>query len=149
MHDGNRYFEHCYGADFDRRVTPAQNEACWSAWLAHYTRHQPAHRVDYAMRRVEAIQASEPQLRLPGLQQGGGAAQIDPAQQALLKTAQAGAQPGSATALTETSIPSIPNGCLTACNTYEAGCLADCEATSVSCRQGCTRERAICLGACY
>src|SRR5262245_32189465 len=53
VHEGNRYFEHCYGADFDVRVTPAQNLACWQAWIAHYNRFQPSQRVDYAMRRVE------------------------------------------------------------------------------------------------
>lgn len=150
LHQGNRYFEHCYGADFDRRVTSAQNEACWTAWLAHYTRHQPAHRVDYAMRRVEALQAGEPALRLPGLQSSGASVGLGPEQQALLETAQQGNQPKSDTAPPANAAKvTIANGCLETCNGYEGRCLGECESSNVSCRHDCTRERAICLGACY
>lgn len=143
MHQGNRYFEHCYGADFDRRVTPAQREACWTAWLAHYTRHQPAHRIDYAMQRVEALQAGEPALSLPGLPQPGTSTGAPQAAQA------AQPAPGLGIATMEANAPSIPNGCLEACNAYEGHCLRACDTSSVRCRQGCTRERAICLGSCY
>jgi hypothetical protein len=150
LHQGNRYFEQCYGADFDRRVTATQNEACWSAWLAHYTRHQPALRVDYAMRRVEALQAGEPALRLPGLQRSETAVGLAPEQQALLATAQQGNQPkAEGTALADAGVVSIPNGCLDTCNSYEGRCLSECASDNVDCRHGCTRERAICLGACY
>lgn len=148
MHEGDRYFEHCYGADFDRRVTPAQNEACWQAWLAHYTRYQPAHRVDYAMRRMEALQAGEPVLKLPGLARNADAPEVDPEHQALLETAQAGAPPKLAMNSADAGAPTIPNGCLDTCSTYEARCIHEC-ADEMACRHGCTRERAICLGACH
>lgn len=149
MHQGDRYFEHCYGADFDRRVTPAQNEACWQAWIAHYTRHQPPHRVDYAMRRVEALQAGEPALRLPGLQQAGVAVDVDPSQQAMLENAQQANQPKPEGSDNNAAKVSVPTGCLDACNAYEGDCLDDCESNNVNCRHDCTRERAICLGGCY
>jgi hypothetical protein len=150
VHQGDRYFEHCYGADFDRRVTPVQNEACWQAWIAHYTRHQPAHRVDYAMRRVEALQAGEPALRLPGMQQSGVVVDVDPAQQAMLASAQQANQPKLENSPeSEGGKVSVPNGCLDACNGYEGRCLGGCESNNVSCRHDCARERAICLGGCY
>jgi hypothetical protein len=147
VHEGDRYFEHCYGADFDRRVTPAQNEACWQAWLAHYTRYQPAHRVDYAMRRMEALQAGEPALKLPGLTRNAHP-EVEPEHQALLETAQTGAPPKLAMKTGDAGAPAIPNGCTDTCNAYEARCIAECPG-EVACRHGCTRERAICLGGCH
>jgi hypothetical protein len=142
VHEGNRYFEHCYGADFDVRVTPSQNLACWQAWVAHYNRFQPAQRVDYAMRRVEALEAGEPPLRLPGLP-GSAAANTIPPSSNELKTAQG--QPSAAAS----TIPTILNGCLEACNGYEGRCVEACEPNAVNCRNGCNRERSICLAGCY
>jgi hypothetical protein len=149
VYEGDRYFEHCYGADFDRRVTPEQREACWEAWLAHYTRYQPAHRIDYAMRRTEALQAGEPPLGLPGLPGQPDAVPVDSAEAALLKTAQLGVQPNLPDAPERGDGGDIPNGCVSACDRYEARCQSECEVISVACRHGCTRERAICLGGCY
>jgi hypothetical protein len=148
VHEGDRYFEHCYGADFDRRVSSAQNEACWQAWLAHYARYQPASRVDYAMRRTEALQAGEPPLKLPGLARVVDA-EVEPEHQALLETAQTGAPPKLDTKPADAGTPTIPNGCLEACSTYEARCISECSDRPVPCRQGCMRERAICLGGCH
>lgn len=147
MYDGDRYFEHCYGADFDRRVSSSQNEACWQAWLAHYSRYQPAHRIDYAMRRMETLQAGEATLVLPGLARGLDT-EVDPEQQALLETAQSGAPPQLA-AVADAGGPKIPNGCVTACADYEARCTSECPERNTECRRGCTREGAICLGGCH
>jgi hypothetical protein len=148
VHDGDRYFEHCYGADFDRRVTSGQNEACWQAWLAHYSRYQPAHRVDYAMRRIEALQGGETELKLPGLSREPPV-QADPAQQELLQNAQSGAPPKLAAIDSDASTPAVPNGCLDTCAGYEAHCVSECPGDETACRHRCIRERAICLGGCH
>jgi hypothetical protein len=148
VHDGDRYFERCYGADFDRRVSAELNEACWQAWLAHYSRYQPAHRVDYAMRRTEALQGGEPALKLPGLSRGAES-DVAPEQQALLETAQAGAPPKLDLKTSDAGAPLIPNGCLAACDSFEARCASECPDQRVECRHGCSRERAICLGGCH
>lgn len=139
MHDGDRYFEHCYGADFDPRVTPRQKEACWQAWIAHYTRHQPPPRVDYALRRVEAFQDGEPAPALPGLSPAARPPVDDRKLASLVHTADYGDAGGA----------EVPNGCLEACGNYEARCVAACPADNTSCRHGCTRERSICLGGCH
>lgn len=149
MHEGNRYFEYCYAADFDPRVAPAENEGCWQAWLAHYNRFQPAQRIDYAMRRVEALQAGEPPLRLPGIQGSSPANQVAASPEAL-QSAQAGTQPkADISAQAKAAQAPIPNGCLDACNAYEGRCVQECAPNGVQCRHDCTRERAICLGGCY
>lgn len=149
VYEGDRYFEHCYGADFDPRVTPEQREACWEAWLAHYTRYQPAHRIDYAMRRTESLQAGEAPLALPGLPGQTSQVPVGDEHAALLKTAQLGVQPSLPGGDEAADAGEIPHGCLAACDRYEARCLSECETVSVACRRGCTRERAICLGGCY
>jgi hypothetical protein len=143
VHDGDRYFEHCYGADFDPRLAVGQKEACWQAWIAHYTRHQPTQRVDYALRRVEAFQSGEPALALPGLATSAQTAAADGKLASLVHNADYGSSgdtdggPGS-------------NGCVEACSAYETRCLDACpEAEQANCRLGCTRERSICLGGCH
>jgi hypothetical protein len=148
VHDSNRYFEHCYGADFEPSVAAGQKEACWQAWIAHYTRHQPANRVDYAMRRIEALQSGEPLLALPGMPNAGGAAApvaqpLPAGPTGMPPTATAAADHGDA------GPDDIPNGCLEACNAYEGRCVSQCPAETANCRIGCTRERAICLGGCH
>lgn len=147
VHDGNRYFEQCYGADFDPQTEPAQKEACWQAWMAHYTRHQAASRVDYAMRRIEALQSGEPPPSLPGL--GKQAPQSVSADGGPL----ASIQYGTASQLRDEGDAgagnAIPNGCLEACNAYEGRCVSRCPTDSVNCRPGCSRERVICLGGCH
>lgn len=150
VHDGDTYFERCYGADFDERYPQAQKEACWQAWLAHYTKHQPAHRVDYALRRIEALQNGEPAPELPGLVSGALShnqvvaelrevdAAVSNTGSGLLASTDAQADGGG-----------IPNGCLHFCNEYEAACSARCQGTSPACFVGCERERDICLHGCH
>jgi len=150
VHDGNLYFERCYGADFDRQVDATKREECWQAWLGHYTRHQPAHRVDYAMRRIEALQNGEPMPTLPGLAgASGNQVPVDPG----LSTLVGGGAPRLAAVSQDadagTLSSEIPNGCLEACNTFDSQCVSECPSRNVNCRNGCTRERAICLGGCH
>lgn len=150
VHEGNGYFETCYAADFNPKLDATQREACWNAWLAHYTRQQPAHRIDYAMRRVESLQSGEPAFSLPGLQQPGGAPPLVPASGSELVTLQgprAGAE--AATRLQSSDTTSVAHGCTSLCDTYETRCLASCEGRAGICAAGCEREKAICRGGCY
>lgn len=136
VHDGNRYFERCYGADFDVDRSLADREACWQAWIAHYSRNQSTARVDYAMLRVEALQSGEPGPELPGVNAGPKAS---PAQSVVdlaeLAPPQAGAE--------------VASGCLGACNEFEHACIERCPSGNTTCRHGCARERAICLRGCH
>lgn len=149
VHEGNTYFETCYGADFNPKLDDTQREACWNAWLAHYTRHQPAHRIDYAMRRVEALTAGEPPLTLPGITPG--APIPTPPEDdglVLLEGVYAGAE--AETRLDDDAQPAgVPHGCEGACTALEQACLARCTEGAVACRDACTQDRALCLGGCY
>jgi hypothetical protein len=150
VHDGNVYFEDCYGGDFAPKVTDSQREACWNAWLAHYTRHQPAHRIDYAMRRVESLQAAEPGLSLPGIPNHGAAQPVpaNPEGDVTMEGPKAGTE--TATLLEHRAdVAGIPHGCAAACTTLEQQCQTRCPADTVGCTDGCETERATCLGGCY
>ena len=148
VHDGDKYFEHCYGADFDPRVAQDQKELCWQAWIAHYTKHQPSHRIDYALSRVEALQNGEPPPALPGLVRGA----LTPAEvRSELDAAAAAASNTSAALLSPTSADggNVPNGCMHFCDQYDARCRARCTGLGPKCPDTCERERAVCLNGCY
>ncbi len=147
MHEGDRYFERCYGADFDARISPELAEACWQAWIAHYTKHQPAHRVDYALRRIEALQNGEPPPSLPELPSAGaGNAELASGVDAAVAIVGA---PGMSESPVADDAGEVPNGCLRACSDYEARCRADCPDAGGECELGCGREREVCLHGCY
>jgi hypothetical protein len=152
VHEGDTYFERCYAADFDTRVRPEQRESCWQAWLSFYTRHQPAHRVDYALRRIEAVQNGEPSLVLPG----SAGYMTEPAGSELVSAdAAVGRVAPDMVAMThvastmEGDAGPVENGCLQYCNQYEGACSARCHDGSEACFTGCARERTVCLHACY
>jgi hypothetical protein len=150
VHDGNVYFEDCYGGDFNPQISDAQREQCWNAWLAFYTRHQPAHRIDYAMRRVEALQSGEPPLELPGITPGVSADDSLGTGGGLvtLEGPRAGAE--AATRLDQhASAAGIAHGCQGACSGGETECLGKCPPDVVECRDICKRDRAICMNGCY
>jgi len=149
IHDGDTYFEQCYGADFDARVSREHKEGCWQAWIAHYTRHQPAHRVDYAMRRIEALQNGEPPPVLPGLVSGALSSGEVRAELAAVDAAAGNTGSSLIEPTIERDGGPVPNGCLSYCNTYEGQCLSRCVSGNVACRQTCERERALCLHGCY
>jgi hypothetical protein len=148
LHEGNVYFEQCYAADFDLRRTPTQRESCWTAWLAHYTKHQAAHRVDYAMRRVESLQAGEPSPGLPELQGPNQDAPIIGGEGA--EITRTGPRAGAEMATTMTAgDETIANGCEPTCTASYATCAASCPKESEGCPDFCEREKTICLAGCY
>jgi hypothetical protein len=151
VHEGNVYFEHCYGAEFNDRVTPMEREACWSAWLADYTRHQPAHRIDYAMRRIEAIQAGDQTLKLPGVAGGLTSAPSEPGvvtARPTLRAPRVGAEVAT-TVSRDADAGAVGHGCQAACQSYEQSCLSTCPPVTSDCRLLCVREKAICREGCY
>jgi hypothetical protein len=148
VHEGDRYFERCYGADFDARVDPTKKEACWQAWMTYYTKHQPAHRVDYALGRIESLQNGDPLPTLPGM------VHSEQSPEALAKEISeadaAASNTGAEVMVTLTpDAGPVPNGCVHFCNEYESSCNARCNRGSLACSANCERERGLCLNGCY
>ena len=161
VHEGNRYFERCYGADFAVQVAENAKEACWQAWIAHYTKFQPAHRVDYALGRIESLQNGEPMPTLPGLpgMDAGTGAADDVVDAAVVDAAMVdvavvddGRDPSAAwlrSPLTAGDGGAVPHGCSQYCNHYVSGCFARCSRSNVDCQASCARARDDCLSGCY
>lgn len=61
------YFERCYAADLDARISATDKHSCWSSWLEHYTIGATDGQRTYARERLEAIALGEPTPRLPGM----------------------------------------------------------------------------------
>jgi hypothetical protein len=143
VHQGDRYFERCYGADFDAKVPVTKKESCWQAWITYYTKHQPAHRVDYALARIESLQNGDPLPTLPDLAS-------EPSRPAEHDTDAAASDVSSQILVTMApDAGPVPNGCLHFCNEYESDCNARCDRGSLSCSANCEHERGLCLRGCY
>jgi hypothetical protein len=149
VHEGDRYFEHCYAADYQADVTPRDREACWLAWVASYTRHQPSNRVDYAMLRIEALQNGEPTPALPGLMETTRPPEDVASELAAVDAASGNTSDSLLMPTMDGDAGPVPNGCVSFCNSYESRCLERCTGRSVACRTGCERERAICQQGCH
>ena len=65
VHQSAYYFERCHAADLDGERTVAERQACWAAWLRHWSSAQPAVRVRYAERRLAALSRGEAMAPLP------------------------------------------------------------------------------------
>ncbi|MBO6934614.1 MAG: hypothetical protein JJ863_06560 [Deltaproteobacteria bacterium] len=65
VHQSAYYFERCHAADLDDQRTVDERQACWAAWLRHWSSAQPAVRVRYAERRLAALSRGEAMAPLP------------------------------------------------------------------------------------
>jgi hypothetical protein len=132
--DGDRQFERCYGTDFEVRAADVDREVCWSTWLAHHTRHQPASKVDFALARVEALTVGETLAPLPGM---GGA--LDEGTSA----------PPPRAAPDHPIDAGLPTGCEPACDRAVQACETRCVARDLACQRVCATDRARCLDGCH
>lgn len=59
VHEGTVRFEHCYRVDLEPRVTTPNRVACWRSWVSAYTVGQPRDRIEYAERRLHALESGD------------------------------------------------------------------------------------------
>jgi hypothetical protein len=59
MHDSDLRFEHCYRLDMDARVAAAHREHCWRDWNQTYAHDEPLDRIEYARRRIAALESGD------------------------------------------------------------------------------------------
>ena len=55
VREGTIRFEHCYRMDLEPQAAPAQRRSCWQRWVGSYTLGQPRDRIEYAARRLSAL----------------------------------------------------------------------------------------------
>ncbi|HEV8550618.1 MAG TPA: hypothetical protein VGQ57_16345 [Polyangiaceae bacterium] len=59
VREGSVRFEHCYGVDLNPEAQSAQRKACWQQWVTSYTVGQPLDRIEYAERRLRALDGDD------------------------------------------------------------------------------------------
>jgi hypothetical protein len=63
VHEGSVRFEHCYSVDLEPQIPAAQRRSCWQSWVLSYTMGQPRDRIEYAERRLRALDAGDTSCR--------------------------------------------------------------------------------------
>jgi hypothetical protein len=59
VHEGTIRFEHCYRVDLEPHVRTPNRVACWRSWITAYTVGQPRDRIEYAQRRLHALESGD------------------------------------------------------------------------------------------
>lgn len=62
MHESNLRFEHCYRLDMDPKIAISHRELCWRDWTEIYASGQPMDRIEYARRRIVALDSGDARL---------------------------------------------------------------------------------------
>jgi hypothetical protein len=62
VHESNLRFEHCYRLDMDPRIAPPHREHCWRDWTVAYGYDQPLDHIEYARRRIVALESGDTRL---------------------------------------------------------------------------------------
>src|SRR5690349_8163603 len=62
MHESNLRFEHCYRLDMDPKIAMSHRELCWRDWTEIYASGQPMDRIEYARRRIVALDSGGARL---------------------------------------------------------------------------------------
>lgn len=75
VREGSVRFEHCYGIDLNPEAQPAQRKACWQRWVTSYTVGQPLDRIEYAERRLRALEGDDGNCPRLALDHDGSAEQ--------------------------------------------------------------------------
>lgn len=58
-HEANLRFEHCYRLDMDPKIARTHREYCWRDWTERYAVDQPLDRIEYARRRIAALESGD------------------------------------------------------------------------------------------
>jgi hypothetical protein len=62
VHESNLRFEHCYRLDMDGRIAAPHREHCWRDWTVEYSYDQPLDHIEYARRRIVALESGDTRL---------------------------------------------------------------------------------------
>lgn len=149
IYEGNIRFEHCYRLDLDPNIAKSHRQACWREWADRYTYGQTRDRLEYARRRIAAIEAGDPNhpvLRVDASDAGApstaGEAPMPtsvnappPPMQPTAKPASGPPDAGSADARAPAEPPSME--CASDCREDWQSCESDCEPDAGPKRRGC------------
>jgi hypothetical protein len=158
VHESNLRFEHCYRLDMDPRIAPGHREYCWRDWNQTYAGDQPLDRIEYARRRIVALESGDSRLVMVRQQTFGGARVFEEVGAVSPNERMAAPAPTSAHApppKTEPAPPSLaPAGpkpgdaCAVECTNTFTECMRPCDAAKATCER-CNLEFRGCMRRCY
>ncbi len=163
IYEGNIRFEHCYRLDLDPNIASTHRTACWREWTRGYTYGQTRDRLEYARRRIAALEAgdtSRPVLDLSADPDAGQAATSPaeaPAPTSLHKppppTLKTAAPPPPPPVTRSDAGPSAPEElCTRECRANWRGCATECGADagppSTACAN-CQKDYKSCMQRCF
>jgi hypothetical protein len=62
IHESSVRFEHCYRLDMDTAIAASHRLHCWRDWTHTYAEGQSQDRVEYARRRIIALESGDNRL---------------------------------------------------------------------------------------
>lgn len=158
IHESNLRFEHCYRLDMDQRIAPSHREYCWRDWNQTYAGDQPLDRIEYARRRIVALESGDSRLVSVHHETFGGGRVFEEVGEAAPTSRMAAPAPTSAHApppKTEPA-PAIPppvvskpgDACTVACSSALSDCMRPCDAAKTVCER-CNEDYRACMRRCF
>ncbi len=164
IYEANIRFEHCYRLDLDPKVVPGHRTTCWKEWSRRYTYGQTRDRLEYARRRIAALDSGDvarPELDLSRADAGAGSSEDQaptnvhaPPPRTLAKVAvDAGAADAEHVAAPDAAPREPPgaacaNGCRSSWNACKDDCNPDAGSRRGSCK-ACDADYSRCVQRCY
>jgi len=129
IHEGSVRFEHCYRLDLDPKIAPSHRHACWDQWTRVYSYGQARDRVEYARRRINELEAGDPEPPVLSL----GEQEKRPEREFYMSMPTDAHAPPPPMATTPTEEPTqkqvVPGDeCIIRCRTQRTSCLGECQA---------------------
>jgi hypothetical protein len=159
VHESNLRFEHCYRLDMDPRIAPGHREYCWRDWNQTYASDQPLDRIEYARRRIVALESGDSRLVTVRRETFGGGRVFEEVGAVSPNDRTAAPAPTSAHApppRTEPAPPSPPpaagpkpgDACAVECNNTFSECMRPCAAVKAACER-CNEDYRACMKRCF
>jgi hypothetical protein len=158
IHESNLRFEHCYRLDMDPRIAPSHREYCWRDWNQTYASDQPLDRIEYARRRINALESGDSRLIAVRRETFGGGRVFEEVGAGAPTERMAAPAPTSAHApppRTEPApLPPMPaapkpgDACSVDCGTAFSTCMRPCDPAKTNCEK-CNEDYRACMRRCF
>jgi hypothetical protein len=149
VHQSQVYFERCHAGDYDPRVANDDREACWAAWIDHYSDDQPPERVAYAQQRMGELEEGIAVEPLPGVEPSARLTYTSSFLSSAVSTVEPAPESEPAVDAPPRQAPSAQGACAPVCAPRWDRCAANCGAADAPCERACAAEHRTCMRGCY
>jgi hypothetical protein len=149
IYEGNVRFEHCYRLDMDTKIAAPHREHCWRDWTEIYAYGQPLDHVEYARRRIVALESGDTGLVTVYREHHQERVFAEVAATAAPDTPMAAPAPTSAHEPPPKTAPAVKMASATdpapaGSQKPGDGCASECESTLSDCERLCSAKQADC-----